>query len=219
MSVSSVNRVPVEPIAKIIQEYLAMQVDLSGPERDHRYPAPFVLLAEKLDIDADSLRSYIRTDRAEAATMSFDLADRLLCVMHRSDLWRGRLLDVYEAVVLVDDFPDRIPARVVKAVCAAPLCANEFTKTNRRTYCSQKCKERARNHRAGLKGRYGTADKCPNGHEWTTENTRVDSKTNKRYCRRCAADAAKRIRDKETPAQRDKRIQYSRDYYAASKAA
>lgn len=224
MSELLANRVPVEPIARVVREYLDAQDDLSvlpPGSYDAHYSAPEVfpgpkrVLAEKVLISADTLDSIVRED---VTTVDFNVADRLLCVTGNVDLWLTELHEVYYSTPL-DDEDNRYPTKSTKRFCERPGCGKMFEQhprqRSRHRYCSKACRAaEQRKRRRARRGqpvgqRFGTKyGQCPNGHDRSPEN--VGYKSNgSMYCTACGREKARKWyeanREKKKAAERARR--------------
>lgn len=170
------NRVPAAPIVEIINVHLA---EVGQREAEGTFTkAAIYPLAERADVRGDTLHKIIQ---GRSATIDFDVADRLLCVMNMSDLWRTDLKEIYESVWL-DDRGSWTPSRASGAkVCARVGCSVLFMQPKRcppKMYCSSTCCAAAawqRKHgvKTQPRGKDRALEKlvCRNGHERTPENT------------------------------------------------
>lgn len=215
----SVNRVPLDPIIDEVRDYIRTQVDLSQAvySDGRKELGPLAILAIRVDMEEDTLRKLVWQGRG-GTTIDFDLADRLLCKMGRSDVWHGRLNELYSNVVLIDDGPKRAYGRPSGArMCEGAECSTEFVPDPRsphQRFCSTSCKRKSywkrRREREGVKPRFGTRyGQCPNGHERSPENTYVRP-SGSVSCRVCGREKeAERYAD---PQYRQKRIESARLY-------
>lgn len=204
------NRLPAAPIQEVVKDYLEKQWQISDDI------APLTMLALRCDLQEDTL---YRAVFMEQKTIDFDMADLLFTKMGCVDLWWGRLNDIYVGCTLTEGVRKK-PMSVRTRLCAAPLCSTRFEPpTSRRIYCTPRCKARAEYHRKSLQGRYGNIDKCPHGHEWSSENTRTDTRTGKRYCKACQAADQRKRRAQETPERRQERLDYMRAYAQSGRIA
>lgn len=196
------DRVPVSLIEPHLRQYLGTQAD---PE------ATMLVLAERAQTHYDNLRACFN---GRAVTLAFDVADRLMCAMHKVHLWRQdpELREVYLSLDLAGEpRPPALPVR--KRRCAAPGCHVVFeldpptdkrgrAKTarghNRKWYCSRSCANRASQMRRGV--RATPADSrdfvCRNGHERTPENTEYLSNGTRR-CRECNRQRTQEFRARQ----------------------
>jgi hypothetical protein len=123
-------------------------------ETDNTY-SPMRGLAERAGVALDTLSKHLN---GKLETMSFDMADGLLCAMNLVHLWwEDPLVHTYLAV----DLSARVPApkhrpryKSVDAVCAAPDC-EELFRTSRpgHIYHSKQCRSRVDHARAHAAGR------------------------------------------------------------------
>lgn len=193
MSEMKTNRVPAKPIADIVKTYLA---DQGERVTDGTFKAADVRsLAERADIREDTLAKILM---GRSKTIDFDVADRLLCVMNLTDLWRTSLHDIYESVLLVEGL--RKPERASGAkMCARLGCSNLFLQpkgTPPKKFCSKKCGTADWYHRnIGIKtqprgpGRSLEKLVCRSGHERTPENTGWNGVAH--FCRICRRETAR----------------------------
>ncbi len=138
--------------------------------------------------------------------IKFDFADKVLCVLHLTEVWTGGLADIYYACHL--DAGDRKPGprRVPRGHkrCECRGCTQVFKIEHTpqgggrpKKFCSKKCRVRENNYLQRDKvriGRYGTKyGECVNGHDRSPENTYI-SPGGKVLCRPCARDNAKKTR-------------------------
>jgi hypothetical protein len=200
------NRIPAGPIVEVIQSYLDSQGERLGAST--YAPYPITLLAERADMNADTL---MKTIEGRMQTIDFDVADRLLCVMNLTDLWLTDLREVYDEAQLVEG-KRRIQPKSASGVkvCARRGCSTRFRppkKCPRKRFCSDTCKSTAWKHEKGLlktgrlrgKNRVLEALTCRNGHERTKENTGTNSRGT-RYCLVCHRATSKRWRESQAAA-------------------
>lgn len=222
------NRVPVEPIARVVRDYLAMQDDLSvmppGSYDPHEttfevFPGPKRVLAEKVLINVDTLDSITRED---VRTVDFDVADRLLCATGNVSLWVTELHDVYYGTVL-DDEDKRFPTKSTTRFCERPGCGKQFEQhprqKTRHRFCSKACRAaEQRKRRRARRGqpvgtRFGTKyGQCPNGHDRSPENVGY-KRDGSMYCTACGREKARRWYE----ANRERKKQAERARRAARK--
>jgi hypothetical protein len=197
------NRIPAAPIVQVVQRYL--QAEGTRLTDGTFVPAPLSPLAERIDVHADTLESWLT---GHVATIDFDVADRLLCAMNQQDLWHTDLQDLYLTAPLQEGKKKFSVAAVSGSkVCARIGCSVRFTpkiRNPRQRFCCRKCYQayyQAEKQRGGYKqGAYGPgcsllALTCRNGHQRTTKNTKFN-KHGRRYCVDCKrlTDVKNRIR-------------------------
>lgn len=196
MAIPDLNRVPAEPIIAVIRDYLGNE------ESTEVFHSSVYLLAERADIRGDTLEKILA---GRNQTIDFDIADRLLCVLGKTDLWHGDLKDVYEKSQLDDDGYRRNGRASGMRVCARVTCSEMFLPKPKHPYqrfCSAKCSsadnQLRRNPKRKILGKGRILQKlmCWNGHERTPENTRY-TPDGRIYCVEC-----KRKRDRETARRR-----------------
>lgn len=173
----------------------AIPVALLRPILEREMPLPgdpwtwrVTILARQCKIKEDSLQKAL-----ERETISFDLADMLLCQVGIVGPWPEPLTELYHAVELPE-----IPFQYSKDTkrCAARGCNNTFvpnkhTPPGRQKYCSPTCKatewQRQKDDSRTLESKI--LDKCPNGHDRSPENAilRQNGKRGKLSlrCREC----------------------------------
>ena len=189
------NRVPADPIVSAVRGYLEEEGKRLACGSFSTYP--ITLLAERADINADTLQKLLD---GHMKTVDFDVADQLLCVMHMTALWRTDLHEVYEQAYLEEgerQFKVGTPSGV--RVCARRGCSVKFIPPKhspRKRYCSKNCRSTAWKHKVHppktmIYGKDRNIQKlvCRNGHERTKENTGIQS-TGYRYCLICHRAAA-----------------------------
>ena len=200
------NRIPAEPVVAVIRDYLgAEERKVNG---SFRAETSIYLLAERADMHGDTLQKIVS---GRNKTIDFDVADRLLCVIGKADMWYGELRDVYAEAMFDDDLPRRAAKASGEKVCARRGCSETFVPPKLRPgqkYCSTTCCGAAfwqRKHKVKTrlrgKGRHLEAHVCKNGHERTAENTEIKNGVRRcLICKRksCNASAARRrVRERE----------------------
>lgn len=88
------GRVPAPPILSLLEDHV-----------EHSPPNELLYICERQELNFETvarvLSRYIADDpRDQIRSLDFDTADKLLCGMHRIDLWRSELSDIYYAVDL-----------------------------------------------------------------------------------------------------------------------
>lgn len=155
-----------------------MRAVREGFEQD--YEGRLGALAERTGVPEDTIWGILHQRRE---TCDFDAADRLLCALNVTHLWREEpLRETYETLELWER-------------CAAPGCLVYFHGHHiqqgkmRKRFCSPNCQSRVKKARAG--GRLGTKTKrgfCRKGlHKMTPENTitKPDQSQGLVQCRAC----------------------------------
>ena len=100
--------VPAEPIVRALRDYLfecgsgEHHNGVNRGDGERRYSGPFVSVAEKIGVKADTVWKIINRPYP---TMTFDKADRILAAINQTELWRvdPALSEVYERTVLAAD--------------------------------------------------------------------------------------------------------------------
>ena len=186
------GHVPSQRIIDEIDYELGSQWPWPFPKSIYDDPSPLAPI-EKF-WDPDDLRKMIRPDGRTGGWIEFDLADKLLCCLHLTDSWRGRLEDIYLEVNL--DPVEKIETVNLRpteslGVCARSECDNVFpaARTGRpRKYCSNRCRQMARVKKAP-EGRVRCARVgC------TTEFTPRARARHQKYCSTNCAFAEQRAR-------------------------
>jgi hypothetical protein len=119
-------------------------------------------------------------------TIDFNLADRLLCAMNMTDLWRTTLSHLYETVQFDDSWKrHHHPDTTGEKTCGRRGCSVRFTPPANRPgkkYCTPACCAAAywqKKHgvKTQIRGKNRQLEKlvCRNGHERTPGNTRFEN--------------------------------------------
>lgn len=201
MSALAANRIPAAPIMRVAQAWLAEEATrLSDGTFE---PFSLTVLAERVDVKRDTLEKILA---GRMQTIDFDLADRLLCVMHATNLWQkdDELRAHYEATALVESAQKPERASGLRT-CARRGCSNTFIPPKNapwKRFCDANCKATAWKHgkhppKTELRGKNRKLEEfvCRHGHERTAENTGTNWIGN-RYCIPCH-QAAQRKYDKK----------------------
>lgn len=174
------NRIPAEPIAVVIRAYLG---SMEGRRGEAGFtPGGVRTLAERADINEDTLQKILV---GRTKTIDFDLADRLLCITNMNDLWLTDLRELYESAVLPEGEKQfKVSFVSGRKVCARVGCSETFIPPKIRPgkmFCSPTCmsanawqRKNGIKSRARGKGRKLELLTCKNGHDRTSENTRID---------------------------------------------
>jgi len=209
------NRIPAAPIIEVIRTYL----DEEGERIGDGLFAPMTIrtLSYQSDLKEDMLSHILR---GRAATIDFDVADRLLVVMDKHHLWYTDLADVYQSARIADEKRHFVVETVApERRCEKKGCSNTFPVTKKRggherRFCSTQCRrsaaEQRKREREGKKLRYSNPnDKCVHGHEWTEENTlwaySVGYAKPRRRCKACTYARNEEARKRRLAAKRKQR--------------
>lgn len=146
------------------------------------------VLADKVGCDPTTIVKIVE-EKYEGA--DFDLVDKLFCALGRPDVWRGKLLDVYEVVDLA------------RRKCACPGCDRGFQpgidtlgRPKHTIYCSTACKHAAWKIAHGKHTKRMSASKrdtrhwCRNGHD-----KRVVGLDKRGTCKQCLRDRSREHRE------------------------
>ncbi len=217
------NRIPVEPIAEVIRSYL----DDEGTRlSDGTFcPGSVYTLAERADIHGDTLEKMLA---GRSQTIDFDDADKLLCAINMTDLWVTNLSDVYASAILDDTESRRRLEKVSGArICERRGCSVMFVPPPRvpgKKFCSKACQSASWAHKTrGVKtqlrgkGNSLTGLVCKNGHQRTSENTRVDYR-GKTVCMTCKRAADQRKHERPRGGEKKLDIDQVREIRASSES-
>lgn len=138
------------------------------------------VLAEKVGCDYSAIESIIAHTNPGAG---FDFVDRIFCALGRPDIWRGKLISIYEDLIFVQ-------------TCAVPSCDKTFPEKKSghvKRYCSARCATLAHGIRDGrcTGDRLRQKGYCLKGHKLTPENTRIEKRKDGRsgrICKTCQRD-------------------------------
>ena len=209
------GHVPSQRIIDEIDYELGCSWPWPFPKTAYDDPSPLSPVEQYWNVD--DLRKMLNPQGRSGGWIEFDLADKLLCCLHLTDSWHGRLEDLYLSVNLEPEQPRVRKAPSGEHRCAARGCTNTFIPWGKRNqiYCSQKCGARDRRE---LAGRYGKRyDKCPNGHDRSPENVAY-RKSGAIYCRACNREAAV-AKYSSDPEYRERKVLAERERRAARKVA